>query len=140
MTGQLFYYLVLPLIITNVIVLVHLSGHFIAARAFGVGIETVSLGLGPRIFGFSRNSTSWKVCWLPVGGYVRPQPANEVGEPLSKKIGVALSGPVFNIAFAFVVFFTLYSTQGVPTAQGGEVGLVQLSVADGFLATARSLV
>ena len=32
----------------------HELGHFLVARAFGVGVSIFSLGLGPRIFGITR--------------------------------------------------------------------------------------
>ncbi|MDE1939888.1 MAG: site-2 protease family protein, partial [Alphaproteobacteria bacterium] len=51
---------------------IHELGHFLMARAFGVGVETFSIGFGKEIFGRTdRRGTRWKVSWLPIGGYVK---------------------------------------------------------------------
>jgi len=47
--------------------LLHLATIAATARAFGVGIRTVSLGFGPRVVGIG----SLRICALPAGGYVR---------------------------------------------------------------------
>ena len=48
-----FLYVLLALLVFGLLVLIHELGHFLAARAFGVGIREFSIGMGPKIF-------SWK--------------------------------------------------------------------------------
>jgi membrane-associated protease RseP (regulator of RpoE activity) len=124
----------------NLIVLIHMCGHFAASRIFGVGIEVVSIGLGPKAISFSWNEIVWKVCWLPIGGFVRPHSAGNDGGIFTKQIGVALSGPILNIASAFGLFFVLFATIGAPAIQSEQEALVQLSVGDGLLLASRSIV
>jgi len=52
-------------------ILVHEWGHFIAARLFGVRVDVFSIGFGPRLFGWKRGATDYRVSALPLGGYVR---------------------------------------------------------------------
>src|SRR6266446_5918772 len=52
-------------------ILVHEWGHFIAARLFGVRVDVFSIGFGPRLFGWQRGATDYRVSALPLGGYVR---------------------------------------------------------------------
>jgi regulator of sigma E protease len=52
-------------------ILVHEWGHFIAARIFGVRVDVFSIGFGPRLFGWKRGATDYRVSALPLGGYVR---------------------------------------------------------------------
>ncbi len=49
----------------------HELGHFLAAKAFKIGCPVFSLGFGPRMFGFRRRETDYRVSWVPLGGYVR---------------------------------------------------------------------
>lgn len=59
------------LVILGVMVLVHEFGHFAVAKLFGVRVEAFSIGMGKRLFGFVHNGTDYKVCALPLGGYVK---------------------------------------------------------------------
>jgi regulator of sigma E protease len=57
--------------VLGVMILVHEWGHFIAARMFGVRVDVFSIGFGPRLFGWKRGATDYRVSALPLGGYVR---------------------------------------------------------------------
>jgi regulator of sigma E protease len=59
------------IVLIGVMVVVHEAGHFIVAKLCGVRVEAFSLGFGPRLFGFKYGDTDYKVCLLPLGGYVK---------------------------------------------------------------------
>ncbi len=114
------------LIVLGVLIFVHELGHFIVARLFGVGVETFSLGFGPRLFGVIRGRTDYRVSALPLGGYVKmvgESPEIEVSpDDLSvsfthkhvfKRFLIVLAGPCFNLLLAMVIFFGLYVTNGL---------------------------
>ncbi|NKB56728.1 MAG: hypothetical protein GKS00_10365 [Alphaproteobacteria bacterium] len=130
-----------PLLITMyAVVLVHGCGHLIAARLLGIGVETISIGLGPKLAAFPRDNPFWRICWLPVGGYVRLQTAYEDEGSYGKKIAVSCSGPLLSVLFAFAIFFVLFAIKGVPAIEGREFKLLQLSIVDSVPAAMRSLV
>jgi regulator of sigma E protease len=52
-------------------VIVHELGHFIVAKLLKVRVEAFSFGFGPRLFGFKYGETDYKVCLLPLGGFVK---------------------------------------------------------------------
>ncbi len=55
-----------------VIVFVHEMGHFLVARWCGVKVTDFSVGFGPEILHwYDKHGTRWKLCWLPLGGYVK---------------------------------------------------------------------
>ena len=58
-------------LVLGVMILVHEWGHFVAARIFGVRVDVFSIGFGPRLFGWKRGATDYRVSALPLGGYVR---------------------------------------------------------------------
>ncbi|MBC6980762.1 RIP metalloprotease [Caulobacter sp. 17J80-11] len=61
------FVLVLTLIVT-----VHELGHFWVARAFGVKIDSFSIGFGRALARFrDRSGVEWRIGWLPLGGYVK---------------------------------------------------------------------
>ena len=59
------------LILIGVLITVHEFGHYIVAKAFGVKVEAFSIGFGSPIVQFKWGETEYKVCWVPLGGYVR---------------------------------------------------------------------
>src|SRR5258708_24957519 len=60
------------LVVLTIVVFFHEFGHFIVARWCGVKVVTFSIGFGPELFGFNdRQDTRWKVCAIPLGGYVK---------------------------------------------------------------------
>ncbi len=102
------------IVVLGVMILVHEWGHFIVARMCGVRVEVFSVGMGPRVWGFHRGPTDYRVSALPIGGYVRmagENPAEErTGAPdefLSKKRWqralIILAGPAMNILMALVI-------------------------------------
>ena len=51
------------------LIFVHELGHFIVAKALGVKVVRFSIGFGPRLFGFVRGETEYRISLLPLGGY-----------------------------------------------------------------------
>ena len=63
---------VIPFIVVlGVLIFVHEFGHFIVAKLLGVRVEKFSLGFGPKIFGFTKGDTEYRLSLLPLGGYVK---------------------------------------------------------------------
>ena len=60
------------IVVLGVLVFVHEMGHYLAARWRGVYVEAFSLGFGKAFASWTdRTGTVWKLCWLPLGGYVK---------------------------------------------------------------------
>ena len=65
-------YLIPFLILITVVVFIHEYGHYYFAKKYGVGITDFSIGFGKEIFGWNdKSGTRWKICWIPLGGYVK---------------------------------------------------------------------
>jgi regulator of sigma E protease len=125
------------ILVLGVLIVVHEFGHFIVAKLSGVGVLKFSVGFGPRLFGRTVGGTEYAISAIPLGGFVKmvgedPDSDEPVNEKISfshqslwKRAAIVLAGPVFNLAFAFLAFSTLYSIYGVPTpserAQIGDV-------------------
>jgi len=59
------------IVLVGVMVVVHEFGHFVVAKLCGVRVEAFSVGFGPRLIGFKYGDTDYRICLLPVGGYVK---------------------------------------------------------------------
>ena len=65
-------YLIPFVILILVVVFIHEYGHYYFAKKYGVGVTDFSIGFGNELFGWNdKSGTRWKICWLPLGGYVK---------------------------------------------------------------------
>ena len=77
---MIFWFLPLHLSsLIGVMVIVHEFGHFTVAKLCKVRVEAFSFGFGPRLFGFKIGETDYKVCLLPLGGFVKMTGESESG-------------------------------------------------------------
>ncbi|MBY0372789.1 MAG: RIP metalloprotease RseP, partial [Bryobacteraceae bacterium] len=112
------------LVLIGVMIVVHELGHYWAARYFDVKVEAFSFGFGPRLFGWRRGETDWRVSAIPFGGYVKmygEQPGeinsdpNATSDPRAfqskprwQRVIIAFAGPFMNILLAVVFVAGLY--------------------------------
>lgn len=104
----------------------HELGHFLAAKAFRVGVKTFSLGFGPRLFGFRKGNTDYQLAAFPLGGYVSmvgeadpadiPAPFTEADSfalrPAWQRLVVIVAGPLFNLVLAWFLYWGIFFGQG----------------------------
>jgi regulator of sigma E protease len=102
------------IVLIGIMVVVHEFGHFAVAKYFGVRVEAFSVGFGPRLFGIKYGDTDYKVCLLPLGGFVKmtgenpgeEQPVDDPGafssHPRWQRMLIGVAGPVANFVLAFV--------------------------------------
>ena len=116
-------------IVLGIMVLVHEFGHFAVAKLCGVRVETFSIGFGPRLVGFRRGDTDYRLSLLPLGGYVKMagdnpaeerrldesidvhgaahphDPAEFNARPRWQRVLIALAGPFANFLLSFFLLF-----------------------------------
>jgi len=99
------------------VVLFHEFGHYLAAKAFGITVEVFSVGFGPRLWGFVRRGTEYRISWIPLGGYVklRGETAPEDGRPLDPGDMMAHSRPRRFVVFVMGALFNLATAFGLTT-------------------------
>jgi regulator of sigma E protease len=132
----------------GLVVFVHELGHFLVAKRCGVRVETFSLGFGPRLFGFKRGDTDYRIGLVPIGGYVKmagdaPGDVSTLdGSDLpSKTIGqrfaIFSAGVAMNLVFAALVLpivlalgVQFHSTRIGSVAVGGPAWIAGLERGD----------
>src|SRR5438445_13853773 len=63
--------MVVALLVLSVIIVIHELGHFLVAKFFKIKVETFSVGFGPRLIGFRRGETDYRISAFLLGGYVK---------------------------------------------------------------------
>ena len=109
------------------IVFIHEFGHYLFARIFKAQVTDFSIGFGKPIFQFTdKNNTIWKICPIPLGGYVKIKGLDSVFQKnsnqeqgsfqslkLYQKIFILLAGSVFNILSAWIALFCIFFFFGI---------------------------
>lgn len=131
-----------------VVVGIHEFGHFITAKYVGARVDVFSIGFGKAIWSKKIGETDYRVCWVPLGGYVKiygqdpeeltqdvnPAPERSLSnKSLPGRILVFSGGPLFNFIlsvtiFSFLAFVGLYvlpsrATRIVPNSAAWTAGL-----------------
>ena len=124
-------YLIPFLILITIVVFVHEYGHYYFAKKYGVGITDFSIGFGREIFGWNdKSGTRWKICWIPLGGYVKffgdrnvfsqSEQQNIINKynysdrkklfilkPLYQRAIIVAAGPLANFVLAIIIFLLI---------------------------------
>ncbi|HEV8308859.1 MAG TPA: RIP metalloprotease RseP [Methylomirabilota bacterium] len=131
-------YIVSALVALGALIFIHELGHFLVAKASGVGVERFSLGFGPRLWSMRRGETEYCISIVPLGGYVKMvgeeahgeeaiHPATDVPrevrtdprksfalKPLWVRALIVFAGPGMNFVLAAVIFSFIFAAVGVP--------------------------
>jgi regulator of sigma E protease len=128
---------ILPFIVLIlVVVFIHEYGHYYFAKKYGVKVTDFSIGFGKELFGWNdKLGTRWKICWIPLGGYVKffgdrnvfSQSDQEeiikkyseeerkklfILKPLYQRSLIVAAGPMANFILAVVIFLFIYMFVG----------------------------
>ena len=128
---------ILPfLVLILVVVFIHEYGHYYFAKKYGVMVTDFSIGFGKELFGWNdKSGTRWKICWIPLGGYVKffgdrnvfSQSDQEeiikkyseeerkklfILKPLYQRSLIVAAGPMANFILAVVIFLFIYMFVG----------------------------
>ncbi len=111
-------WILLAVIPLGFLIFIHELGHFLAAKRAGIKVNTFSIGFGPRVFGFQRGETEYRLSWLPFGGYVQMEgenPTEQTGAPgefgsasLSSRAFVVIAGPAINLLFGMLIYWFVF--------------------------------
>jgi regulator of sigma E protease len=119
-----------------VVVFIHEYGHYYFAKKYGVGVTDFSIGFGKELIGWNdKSGTRWKICLIPLGGYVKffgdrnvfsqadqeellkkynkeDQEKLFVTKPLYQRSLIVAGGPIANFVLAILIFLFIYMFAG----------------------------
>lgn len=118
-----------------IVVGIHEFGHFICAKYVGARVDIFSIGFGRHLWKKQWGETEYRICWIPLGGYVKiygqdPEEVDDDPNPmpdrslsnksLPGRVLVFSGGPVFNfflaiVAFAFLAFIGVPKIPSIAT-------------------------
>ncbi len=105
--------LLIGILFFELIIFSHEFGHFITAKLSGVKVNEFALGMGPKLFGFTKGETTYTFRLLPIGGYCAMEGEDEDSEnprafnnaKIWKRMIIIIAGAVMNILLGFILMF-----------------------------------
>ncbi len=121
-------------VVLGLVIFVHELGHFLAAKSCKVKVLAFALGFGPRLFGWVRGGTDYKVLAVPLGGFVQmagdapledgrmPEGREQfLSHPWPGRAWIALAGPLANLVTAFLTLVVVAYVTGMTFADSPNV-------------------
>jgi membrane-associated protease RseP (regulator of RpoE activity) len=135
-----------------IVVMIHESGHFLVAKAFGFKATKYFVGFGPTIWSTERGETEYGVKALPLGGFVKivgmnpyeevppeDEPRAYFNKPRWQRALVIVAGSATHFLVAFLILLVTAMTIGFPTDEpSNEIASVTTEF-DGEPTTAAAL-
>jgi regulator of sigma E protease len=133
---------VIGIVALGFLVFFHESGHFAAARIFGVKVEAFSVGMGPVLLHKKIGGTDYRISLVPLGGYcsmkgekdfqkaIEENSAEISGDADSfygvhalKRLLIAFAGPFANFVFSVAAFTVVALTGYTYFSAGTKVSM-----------------
>ena len=108
------------------IIFVHEGGHFIAAKKSGVKVNEFSLGMGPKLFSFTKGETTYSLRLFPIGGYCAMEGEDEESEnprafnniKIWKRMIIIVAGAFMNIVLGMILLLiTLLPQENIASTE-----------------------
>jgi membrane-associated protease RseP (regulator of RpoE activity) len=115
----------LVIAVLAVLVIVHESGHFLAARLQGIHVNRFSIGFGPALWKYQGSQTEYALRLFPLGGFVGFPDNDEEStipdddpnllknRPIPDRAIVMIAGVAANLIFAYLVLVLMTLSVGV---------------------------
>lgn len=115
------YPIIIAILFFELIIIVHEGGHFAAARLMKIKVNEFSIGMGPKIFSFTKGKTKYSLRWILFGGYCamegEDEASSEAGSFSSKSVParmlVVVAGALMNLLLGFLIIVCIISNQNL---------------------------
>lgn len=115
--------------VLTAIIVVHESGHFLAASLQGIHVSKFAVGFGPILAKFNAKNVEYSIRAFPLGGFVGfpdNDPDSDIpvddenllkNRPIIDRIIVVSAGVIANVIFALVIIFVQILAVGLPVQE-----------------------
>ncbi len=113
------------IVIFGSVVLLHELGHFLVAKWNDIEVREFMIGFGPKLLKFQGKETEYSIRAIPLGGAVvmtgeeefDDSPRSFSNKAIWRRLLVLGAGPFMNFFLSIVLFFILFTVNGIPTNQ-----------------------
>lgn len=107
--------IILAVLLFGLVIFLHELGHFLTAKMFHIKVNEFALGMGPKLFSFTKGETAYSLRLLPIGGFCAMEGEDGESEDARafskqkvwKRIIVVCAGALMNLILGFVLLISL---------------------------------
>ncbi len=115
------YPILIAILFFELIIIIHEGGHFVAARLMKIKVNEFSIGMGPKIFQFTKKDTKYSLRWVLFGGYCSMEGEDSDSEDenafhkkkVIQRIFVVAAGAIMNLILGFIIVLIIVSSQNL---------------------------
>lgn len=115
------YPILIAILFFELIIIIHEGGHFAAARLMKIKVNEFSVGMGPKIFQFTRGETKYTLRWILFGGYCAMEGEDSesddknafVNKKVWQRIFVVAAGAIMNLILGFIIVLIIVCSQNL---------------------------
>ena len=112
------YPIIIAILFFELVIIIHEAGHFGAARLMKIKVNEFSVGMGPKIFSFTKGQTKYSLRWILFGGYCamegEDEDSDDSGSFSKKSVGarmvVIVAGAIMNLILGFLIVVCIVSS------------------------------
>ncbi|MGL5056112.1 MAG: M50 family metallopeptidase [Fusobacteriaceae bacterium] len=112
--------ILIAFLVLGIIILIHELGHFLAAKFFKMPVREFAIGMGPYIYSYEGESTTYSFRAIPMGGFVnidgmevdsKVENGFNTKSPIQRFV-VLFAGVFMNFLLAFIIIFSMLMING----------------------------
>ncbi|MDE6471340.1 MAG: M50 family metallopeptidase [Eubacterium sp.] len=133
------YPVLIAILFFELIIIIHEGGHYFAARLMKIKVNEFSIGMGPKVFQFTKGETKYTLRWILFGGYCAMEGEDSdsddknafINKKVWQRIFVVVAGAVMNLILGLVIVLIITCSQSL-------VGTTQVAKFDDTAVSAQS--
>ena len=115
------YPIIIAMLFFELIIVIHEGGHFIAARLCGVKVNEFAIGMGPKLFQFTKGETTYSLRLILFGGYCAMEGEDEDSDDerafsnkkVIQRIFIVVAGALMNLLLGLVITAIIVGSQNL---------------------------
>lgn len=115
------YPIIIAILFFELIIIIHEGGHFVAARLMGVRVNEFSIGMGPKLFQFTKGDTTYSLRLVLFGGYCAMEGEDEDSDDenafsnkkVIQRIFIVVAGALMNLLLGLIITGIIVCSQNL---------------------------
>ena len=115
------YPVLIAILFFELIIIIHEGGHYFAARLMKIKVNEFSIGMGPKVFQFTKGETKYTLRWILFGGYCAMEGEDSdsddknafINKKVWQRIFVVVAGAVMNLLLGLVIVLIITCSQSL---------------------------
>lgn len=107
--------IIIGILLFELIIFIHEFGHFFTAKLFGIQVNEFALGMGPKLFSFTKGETTYSLRAIPIGGFCAMEGEDESSDnprafgnkAVWKRMIVIVAGAIMNVVLGLLFMLIL---------------------------------